>query len=136
MGHANVRNLSDFFVRRLYAKGKLSLKEVAEAAAKAGVKLHASEGLNEEPEALAIGFEAVIEFLHQPECSCCESPDGPIIVPAYPLTEAQDKSWNDVRWEDPMLLKGWRTSDTIQWKFAPGWRKRYPNIPKLGYMSN
>lgn len=31
MGHANVSNLSQFFVRRLYAKGTLSISECVEA---------------------------------------------------------------------------------------------------------
>ncbi len=44
MGHANLSNLSEFFIKRLYAKGVLSIHDCVVAMQAKGVKLHASEG--------------------------------------------------------------------------------------------
>ena len=44
MGHANVSNISEFFIKRLYAKGQLSIRDCVQGLIKAGEELHASEG--------------------------------------------------------------------------------------------
>jgi hypothetical protein len=44
MGHANLNNISDFFIRRLYAKGTLSIRACVEGLIARGETLHASEG--------------------------------------------------------------------------------------------
>jgi hypothetical protein len=63
MGHANVANLSRFFLRRMYAKGSLSIAECAQALAKSGEKMHASEGDYEDDFMLAMGVVQIIHYL-------------------------------------------------------------------------
>lgn len=152
MGHANLRNISDFFIKRLYAKGKLSIREAIDAMVEKGETLHASEGEYEEPEMLGMGLEEVVNFLRSydirrevaPEVrKRVEVPDGGIIEPVS-LTKEQEKIlW---QWDNHQSGK-WDTGDdgksgeygildSIQWKFAKGWRKVYPDIPRLGNVTH
>jgi hypothetical protein len=86
VGHANLSNLSHFFVRRLYAVGKLSIHQAALAAQKAGQDLQASEGAYDDEGMLSTGFLCVVHYL------TCADPTqfdysgpqggGPWLVPA------------------------------------------------------
>lgn len=62
MGHANVSNLSKFFIRRLYAKGQLSIERCVIALLAKGEVLHASEGNYDEPEMLAYALEEIVNY--------------------------------------------------------------------------
>lgn len=147
MGHANLRNISDFFVKRLYESGKLSVKECSDAMEKARVSYHASEGKHTEPYMLRMGLEDVLRFLIDPEGMGYQrragQPSGPIVVPVTP-TPRQKK-----------LLADWKRCDTedwdcgddgdggdygefdaIKWRFSAPWLKLYPKIPKLGSITH
>lgn len=63
MGHANLTNISTFFVRRLYAKGRLSIFQCTEALIKAKEALHASEGQYEDEDMLRMGLADVVHYL-------------------------------------------------------------------------
>ena len=85
MGHANVSNLSDFFIRRLYAGGTLSVAECVQALRAKGEALHASEGDYEDDAMLAMGLEQIVHYLscQNPEAHGYSGPrgGGPWIVP-------------------------------------------------------
>lgn len=137
MGHANVKNLSVFFVRRLYAKGKLSIAKAAKAAIKAGETVHASEGEYDDISTMGMCMSAVVHALASYKEDLVEGSWGPIVVPCD-LTPRQEellkmarrRRWDDFSAEDDRLY------DRIKWKFGPGWRKRYPEIPIMTYYEN
>lgn len=147
MGHANLSNLSEFFIRRLFAKGKLSVKECSDAMMRAGVTLNASEGRYEDPYMLRLGLEDVLRFMLDPKGMGYRlqrgQPPGPIIVPAA-LTKQQGellKVWEQgdhSDWDSGDDGNGgeYGEFDAIEWRFAPGWRKLYPKIPKLGNVTH
>ena len=87
MGHANLSNISKFFVRRLYAKGRLSIRECCQQLVNAGEELHASEGRYKDEEALAIGVVDVVHYLTRsnPCQDGYSGPDdgGPWIKPSF-----------------------------------------------------
>ena len=74
MGHANLSNISEFFINRLYARGQLSISDCAEQLIAAGETLHASEGEYDDYGMLSFGLAQVIEELTQ-------TGDGSWIVP-------------------------------------------------------
>lgn len=150
MGHANLSNISDLFVRRLYAKGKLSIREAVDALEKAGETLQASEGEYTDRPMLGMGTGYVVGFLAgKPSflagASGADFSEFPVIVPVG-LTPEQEELYR--QWyNDDDSIEEWDCGDdgdggqygifdSIRWKFAPGWRKRYPNIPRLGNISN
>ena len=100
MGHANLENLSELFVRRLYANGRLSIAECTEVAVEKGETLHASEGELEEECMISFGFEEVVQFLllQHSECVCLRcGQKTPVIVPVD-LTEEQSsvlEAWKE-----------------------------------------
>jgi hypothetical protein len=140
MGHAYVANLGEFFINRLYAKGKLSIKEAALAAVKAGETLHASEGEYEDEGMIAHGLWEVIWRMIRPSAPVVTADGvtwpGPILIPVGPLTDRQvgsltkylnddNQDWDDESEDDKSAFT---VLDTIQWKFAKGWRSRYKDI--------
>lgn len=141
MGHANVSNISEFFVKRLYAKGSLSMKECVEAMKTAGVTLRASEGEYEDEDMLALGLEQVVDFLRTAQ----QPYDSPVIAPD-PKTTSDTQRKILVKWYIEGLDEAitdydhpdseYRILDDIRWIFAPGWRKRYKEVPILSHISN
>ena len=149
MGHANLSNISDFFIRRLYAKGKLSVRECVDALEKAKEPLRASEGYYHDRPMLSMGTEEVIAFLAgQPNylahVNCCHKHEFPWIIP-HELTPEQKKLFDE--WWDGGIGCDWDCGDdgeggeyalfdSIRWKFAPGKRKLYPEIPRLSHVTH
>jgi len=140
MGHANLGNLSTFFVRRLYAKGKLSVSECADAALVAGEKLHAGEGEITEPSMLRYALEMVVRHLSgRFERDYTPAQSHQVIEPILDTPEKKRiyQRWlvNDEDGWDPDGDDGeYGTLDSIQWRFAEGWRRKYPETPVLGYV--
>lgn len=133
MGHANLDNMSRLFVRQLYAKGSLTIRQAVEVAVKRGETVHASEGELSDESMVAMGLEQVVHFLQQ---------EG--VIQCFDLTDQQQKileQWQDgdiTNWDcgDDGRSGEYGMLDSIQWRYAPGWRKRYPNIPLLGNVTN
>jgi hypothetical protein len=137
MGHANLANLSKVFAKHLYAKGTVTIVQVVDHCVKIGEGLQASEGEYGGEEGrymIATGLETIIGYLLKQAT--------PVVV-AVDMTPEQTKIYNT--WVDGSdnSLMDWDCGDdgfggeygildSIQWRFAPGWRKRYPNIPVLG----
>jgi hypothetical protein len=197
VGHANLSNISDFFVNRLYAKGALSIADCAAALAAAGETLHASEGEYEDDSMLRMGLVDIVYYLSctDPTRHGFSGPEGggPWIVPELsvwlgpkksvsrearrlldacleePLDHlryavAADKLTDEGKqeWAEAVRLAGRRAEalgqwhegsddqwdynedgtgtgdvfDGIPWRFAPGWRKRYRDVPRLGNVTH
>jgi len=145
MGHAHLDNLCTFFIRRLYAKGKLSIADAQIAASKAGEQLHASEGSYSDPLNIRMGLGDVVTFLAAEQGSRW-APDrpGPIIEPVS-LTDEERRildEWDtgDMGdWDGGVDGNGgqYGVLDSIKWKFAKGWRNRYPDgIPQIGTVTH
>jgi hypothetical protein len=148
MGHANLSNISEFFIKRLYAKGRLSVAQCVAAMRKKKVMLQASEGAYEDYHMLCLGVEQVIQFLDEfnPAPSVLDRLSdiddgpvdgiyGPVIVPVS-LTPEQSMMLSGMRERDLDDPDQYEIFDSIEWKFAPGWRNVYPDIPMLGCVTN
>jgi len=149
MGHANFKNLSQFFIRRLYAKGTLSLSEAIKAAVAAGETVHASEGEHKDEGTLGMAFVEIISHFGQPNSEVEISGKGEfvydpgnVIEPAAPLSKEQVrvlKLWigNEIfDLTGTEEEKAWAVFDKIPWRFAPGQRKLYPNFNLLENFTN
>jgi len=147
MGHANLSNLSDFFVKRLFAKGKLSINDCVQAMLKKGETYNASECAYEEESMLSMGTEEAVSFLREFDAppgntvldKMVSAVDGkftgPIIVPVS-LSAEQRRilvMWPEGEVTEP---EEYEALDSIQWKYAPGWRNKYPEIPRLGRVTH
>lgn len=141
MGHAHVENLSTFFIRRLYAKGKLSMSDCIDAMIEAGEEVHASEGRYSERYMISMAMSDILEYMlceHQPLKT-------PVLEPVE-LTEEQERvleQWKkgDIEnWEPGDSEDGcggeYGVFDSIVWRYAPGWRKLYPAIPILEHVTH
>jgi len=158
MGHANLTNISEFLARRLYAKGKLSIREMIDALKRAGEQIHASEGSYDEYYMLAMGVVDVIcyWYLHhdQPTLARRHRTHNPVIEPVGMTPEQQkvfDTWLNDeddciftdgleveVDEDQPYPDVGGRIGifESIRWKYATIWRKSYPEIPLLSNVTH
>lgn len=126
MGHANVKNLSVFFIKRLYAKGKITLREAIEGAMAKGLTLNASEGAYDDEDMVGMGLEVCASWLQEKGVI---EPHEPTKAQKLALERADDRT-SELNEEDYKAL------DSIQWKFAPGWRRKYPDLPILHYYEN
>lgn len=165
MGHAYLENISTFFVKRLYAKGRLSVRDCADALQKAGEQLQAAEGKYDEPYMLRMGLEDVVRFLSNAH----PLPDivdriAELGKPAKKGKRKRKKTDDetpviepvDLTAEQRRILRQWERNeiddwdcgddgdtgeygifDSIEWRFGPGWRERYPEgIPTLDHVEH
>ena len=137
MGHANLTNVSTFFTRRLYAKGKLSIIECAKALAEKRETIHASEGEYEDEEMLRQGLADVILYLYDNwHIENHRKKHDPIIEPII-TNEQEGKVFEQWDTDDDAIMDWglgdeYEVFDNIQWKFTKGWRKRVNDIEPLG----
>ena len=136
MGHATLTNLSEAFIRQIYAKGEISIKEVADHCIKHQIYLQASEGEYEDEFMICYGLEEVARFLLDDEDG------GPYIEPTNLTPERENiyNQWTQDKtddWDPGAEDKEFFILDSIKWKFCKGVRKTYPDgIPILRYHSN
>ncbi len=142
MGHANLSNISRFFIRRLYAKGTLTIGECVAGLEKAGEQIHASEGSYSEPYMLANYLNEVIHWMyhhHWPPVVAMKRPDAvhyPIVIPVLDTPEKERLFEQWVTHENQDWDEEYSAFDQIGWRFGEGWRKLYPNIPILAEFTN
>jgi len=138
MGHANVSNLSDLMLRGIYARGKLSLREMVETAMKRGESLHASEGEYTDEGMIDYGFLELINFHARYWCqnnnrpnieAVCESEDERLLAESF-VDGAGDFS----DWESD----AYKRFREIKWRFTEGTRKMYidKTIPTISSVTN
>jgi hypothetical protein len=65
MGHANLENIHRFFVRRIYALGKVSIAQAFIALEKAGETVHSSEGEYEDRAMLGMALAEIVAILSE-----------------------------------------------------------------------
>jgi hypothetical protein len=152
MGHAYLSNISEFFLRRLYAVGSMSIEDCTVSLQKAGETLHASEGEYEDVDMLKMGLTDLIIFLRcghkfsrftlenfTRAAVSGETKLKAYIIPAE-LTPRQKENLlqydegGDVwaTWDEA----DWCEFEHIKWKYAPGWRMKYKKIPRLNHVEH
>lgn len=144
MGHANLTNLSTVFSRRLYAKGKVCIADVADFAQAKGEKVHASEGEYSDAYMIAYSLEEIAGFWLEPHRLSHRSKEEQPIVEVVDLTPEQEKvykQWLDgdtVNWDSGDDGRGgeYGIFDSILWRYTTVWRKKYPEIPLLEHFTN
>ena len=62
MGHAHYHNISEYFIRHLYCKGKLSMKDLLAAMRENDVRVRASCGTYDEFYLMDMGIQSVLGF--------------------------------------------------------------------------
>ena len=150
MGHAYLQNISEFFLRRLYAVGSMSIEDCTIALMKAGETLHASEGEYEDAEMLKMGLLDLIIFLRRGHrftrfslesfttaALSNEKSLKAYIIPAkltprqkenlLDYDEGKSRDWEEIDWCE---------FEHIKWKYAPGWRAKYQKIPRLDHVEH
>jgi hypothetical protein len=145
VGHAYVKNLSQLVIRQVYAKGKVSLREMTEFAIKKGEWVHASEGDYEEYGMISMMLSEIVNYYLHGHKYTPQSEATPVLE-ACDMDERQKKIYDE--WvEDGEAFEQWRADegdpdaeynvfDSIKWRYAPGWRKRYPDLPLLEHYEN
>ena len=146
MGHATVTNLSERFIKQLYAKGKVTISEVADDCVRRGEKLQASEQAYDQKYMICHGLEDVVVWLLRPQKKTPRDEATPVIEPVN-MTDEQTEIYNTwIDDSDPKLMD-WDCGDdgnggeygildSIQWRFANGWRAMYPEIETLDHVSH
>lgn len=134
------RNAITLFIRRLYAKGKLSIRDAYQAAAREAAEERNDPDMNYLEASCSLPVaQAVYHLLEEKETRRVGPgvafPDGPILVPAGDLSSEEEEvlarwrteghSWPACGFDEGPTL----VLDSISWKFGPGWRKLYPEIP-------
>jgi hypothetical protein len=131
------------FLRRLYAKGALTIQEASSGAATELASSSCRDAEEIEPE-ISNAFELAVGHLtktftkrhYVPNGVTC--PKGPILVLARELSPEEAEvleKWQDDDFQgfDCGYGEGdYQTLDSIPWKYGPGWRKLYHRIPCCG----
>ena len=129
----------ELFTRRLFAKGTLSIRDAYQVAARKMAEERDDPDLNGlEAECSLPMARAVAHLLEEKETRRVKAgvafPEGPILVPAH-LSLGQERvlaEWmgpDGEGWECAYDEGEYLVLDTIEWKFGPGWRSLYPEIP-------
>ena len=124
MGHASLGNLRKVFTRRIFAKGRVSVAECIKIAQNTGETVHASEGDYEDEGTVGAMFGEVVGYYHRLK-----------VVEPVSLTEKQKPVYDEFAGVDGVIYE-WEIFDTISWKFAKGWRKKYSEIEVLDCFTN
>jgi hypothetical protein len=139
MGHANYTNLSKVFVQRLYAKGKITIADAMRAAQKKRETIHASEGQYVDEDMLSEAMGEIAFFLLEPHRKKHQVKATPVIEVAGELSDELQRIYDDwiANEIDEWEVEQYELLDGIPFKFAPGWRKEYPNnIPLLSNVTH
>lgn len=141
--------LHEMFLRRLYAKGKLSINDMVLHMKKNLIPY--SRGLDPwysggalNPDEFAQWWEHNWHLYHIILEELCFSwwlrsykqNPGQQIVPVFRNKEEETLFLDfEAGHLDFSYVEETEAFDNIQWKFAPGWRKRYKEIPVLEYIN-
>jgi hypothetical protein len=122
MGHASIGHIGEAFLKLLYAKGSLSIREASEVLSKRGIKYQASEGNYKDPQLIAWAIED--------QLFGCWNVDEKILVPSNPTEEQVQllKDYADDLISDDADDDGFLPIDYVKWKYNKGWRKKYKEI--------
>lgn len=136
MGYAYPKKICERLLAQIYAKGKVSVKSVSDDCIARGIKLSCAEGEYEEPEMIRLALEEIINCYLSNHKPSPREKATPVIEVVEPLAPKQLEIYN--QWieneNDDWDTEEYEVFDSIEWKFAAGWRKRYPNIPLIEYL--
>jgi len=142
MGVAHLRPICEFFMRRLYAKGKLSIRECVDAMYENGITYDTSAGSCDDKPHLALGMGGVIRFMLGilPTCPPQENRFIELVDPSdknKKIVMAWVHDAEDAFSPDSMDDEGFFPQlDDLQWKYTKDWRKKYSQIPRLSYIGH
>lgn len=138
MGHAYVKNLSDILIKRIYAKGKVSIQELVDHCVEHKIPLSASEGDYFEDYMLFYGFEELILFHGTPYCGNKYRPN----IEPLPETDKEKEIVKNFM-KNGLSNLSENVDDTkifgqIKWRFTQGTRKMYldKTIPVIHNLEN
>jgi hypothetical protein len=148
MGHANLTNISVFFIDQLVEKRTVTIREVVSGLRKAKEAVHASEGLLTDRSMLGYSVENVVGFLLERHGTTARTPERkkkPVIEPVEPLTKRQEKLLQEFcegdigNWDCGKNGEGgeYGAFDRIKWKLTKTWESiPKDQIPVLGRFEN
>jgi hypothetical protein len=127
MGHAYVKNLSDILLKRIYAKGRVSIEELVDYCVNNKVPLNASEGDYYEGYMIELGLSHLILFHAKKWCKNKHRPN------LEPIAENERQEELIKRFHKSGLsdlgdsdnIEDWNEFRKIKWKFTQGTRKMY-----------
>jgi len=134
------RGAITLFIRRLYAKGKLSIQEAYQAAAREEAERGTGLHMGNLEAQCSLPMEQAVAHLEEEQetrrvAAGVSFPEGPILVVATDLSAEQEKVLGEWRkdgggqWNCGFNEGEYLVLDSIKWKFGPGWRNLYPEIP-------
>jgi len=124
MGHAYVKNLSEILMKRIYAKGKVSIRELVDYCVEHKIALHASERDYFDEYMLAYGFEELVLFHARKWCENKHRPN----IEAIPETDKEKELVKEFMENGISNIDNEEDTKTflnIKWKFTQGTRKMY-----------
>lgn len=129
MGHANLENISNFFLRMLGEDQVLvSINDCVKALQEAGETFYDSEGDYNEEYMLAASLEGVVEHL-------LNYPEGPVIKPYITFSQDEQRNlyeqWKTPGYSDDWGEKEYQVFDEIEWTLETEWRNRYNEVEPL-----
>ena len=146
MGHMHPESLCKFFVRRLYAKGKLTIRDAIDGAKKAKLVVSCSEGTYEDDYMYGMGFEHIVQFLLADHryIRSSHTNQSPIIQPDRDFLTNEQRTCLD-QWlandngffekhgdfDGDGMNDSYRALYAVPWRYTGHWRKKYPDIPIL-----
>jgi hypothetical protein len=134
MGHANIRNLNDIFIKRIFAKGKTSIQECIAVSKQRNEYFKASEGEYTDDGMLSLGYEEVVLFHGRPWCENKHRPN----IEAIPENDKQQKIIESFNQDGLSYIEDLDEFTKILWKFTQGTRAMYLNktIPAVSRFEN
>jgi len=124
MGHMHLNNLNEVLVKRIFAKGSVSIRELLAICKKRGIGMSASEGEYHDDASITAGLIEVINF-HNTCCRCGKTWNVEPIVNDKKQGQAL-QMWNDKNKDIyDMSEAQWVAFKEIKWKFAEGARAKY-----------
>lgn len=138
MGHANFENLNNIFVKKIYAKGKVSVAECIEYCKRNNEVVHASEGEYNDEYMLSFAFDEIVLFHGLP---WSENGHRPNIEPIIE-NEKQKAMMEHFKKEGFSGLEDYdndaKEFNKIQWRFTKGARTLYlkKQLPVLSSFEN
>ena len=127
MGHFYPDNLAKLFIKRIYAKGYTTIREMIKVAKQRKETMHCAEREYTDDDMMYYAFEWIVTYYHH--CDCCERFD--CIITADP-SKAQEEALDLFKKE--FCAAGSESEDAedyynkfgdIRWRFAPGARAKY-----------
>ena len=126
MGHMHPENLSKLMIKHIYAKGKVSIRELIAHAIKKGETVHCSEGEYTDEGMYAMAFEYLISYHYDskfcyPDAYCI----GIQTIEPVLNTEKDKETFNKWKTDNFSIQEEWEDHMDLKWRFTRNGRVRY-----------